>query len=1674
MKNTLHPIHTTAHLRDTYIRYLKTIKPFQDERLRKEFAQALEEEDLLIKGPYLEITPPFETGKSIRELVQEGILSQKFQTLCDPGGLDYERPLYLHQETAIRKVRNGRNVVVTTGTGSGKTETFLIPILDALLREEENGTLSQPGVRGMLLYPMNALANDQMDRLRSILKQYPAITFGRYIGETPDGQNMAEQLYRELHRESPFPEPLPNELISRQQMQQTPPHLLLTNYAMLEYLLLRPKDSPLFDGETGQHWRFIVLDEAHVYDGAQGTEIAMLLRRLQERVTRKSPKTLQAIATSATLGDESPENLQKIVEFASRLFNLPFEWIPEDTNRQDVVLGKRKPESELGDVWGEGTEQLYVEVASLAEGWRQGQQPFIPDELSGVPDNILSQAAKEAQSHPEQAVPRYIYQVLRGDGRIHKLRSFLREKPYKFNEIAGIIFEDLPKEQAQSSLANLVSAAILAREMPQSAPLLPARYHVFIRALEGAFVCLNTHAPEHQSPNPKPILFLKRQKFCPHCGSRVFEIANCTRCGVTYLIGNETSGKDIADEKYVRLDLDLEYLTQNSVLYQNELEAKRVEYFSLEEKLDNVEVDEDALIEEKAEIDTHVGTEKPNPVEICPKCGALYFPGTGARRCDCGVPFLKLAKIEMEKGKTLIRCTSCSTYNRNGVVYRFLTGQDAPVSVLAGALYEHVPPARKETERQYPGEGRKMLVFSDNRQQAAFFAAYLERAQKKILQRRLITKMLKQQSQLDMGEPMRVPDCLPPLIKLVDQYGVFYIEESIRNKRIEVASWLMQEFSGLDKRISLEGVGLVYFQPKFGAGWMLPEVFNQSPWNLTSDEAKNLLTILLNTLRRQGAVTYLLEDEGIDLLAERQNAFLPRNKLFYVRNNGASVTSQQGIYSWCPAPNMKNTRLDYLTRLLRRQQSQLAEDKVLTLSLELLMEIWEYLTGNASPVQDFWLKKANIKGEGVLYRLNHQAWEVIPAIDEGIGKWYICDKCQNLTPHNLNNVCPTYGCMGSLHPLGDHGAWLKDNMYRSQYLHEYIVPLEAEEHTAQWVSAKAAEVQKDFVVGKINVLSSSTTFELGVDVGDLNAVVLRNMPPSSANYIQRAGRTGRRTDSVAMVVTFAQRRPHDLMFYDSPETMVSGKIRPPIISLKNDKIIRRHLHSVVFAAFFRWVKENYNIEYRNVGDFVDPENISYPNGPELLKKFLQNRPSEIELALERIIPNDDELRETLKLKNWEWQVYLLESDEAVLDKSVQTIQREINEFQNLEQQASANRNYSQAQKYMQIQKQIRERDLLGYLGSTNVLPKYGFPTDVVTLQTNHLNIEIAKDIQLERDLQIAISEFAPGGQVVAAKRIWYSKGIKKHPQKSWEPFSYAVCPNCKRMNIRAGETAPIDHCAVCGTMVNIRNRLAGTFIIPELGFVASSETDIPGEQPPERIYASKVYFSHYTTQSNTYEKLDLPLEIDPEFSSGISVYKGYSRYGWLVRVNNGYGDGFRVCRTCGYAEVVNPSQHRHKKPNHKNPETGKECSGTYAIYHLGHRFMTDVLELNLSISIQDEKTIYSVLYALLFGAVEKLDIPVNEVDGVVYYREGTPSFILYDNTPGGAGYVRMIYDNLYKVFEGAYDRVVGCKGCSQDTSCYSCLRSYQNQYLHDKLERRLAWIVLGQILDKPLPHEDAI
>ena len=231
------------------------------------------------------------SGKSIIELINEGILHQELSFIESkkPQEDGYEhklplhRPLYSHQEKAIRKFNQAKNLVVSTGTGSGKTESFLIPILNSLAEERANGTLTA-GVRAIFIYPMNALANDQLKRIREILMYYPYITFGVYNGATEHQEKKAEDLYKAMFYDEQLPElrkPLSNEILSREVMQKTPPNILFTNYAMLEHMLLRPNDGAVFNSAS---FKYVVLDEAHVYNGATGMETAMLMRRDRKSV----------------------------------------------------------------------------------------------------------------------------------------------------------------------------------------------------------------------------------------------------------------------------------------------------------------------------------------------------------------------------------------------------------------------------------------------------------------------------------------------------------------------------------------------------------------------------------------------------------------------------------------------------------------------------------------------------------------------------------------------------------------------------------------------------------------------------------------------------------------------------------------------------------------------------------------------------------------------------------------------------------------------------------------------------------------------------------------------------------------------------------------------------------------------------------------------------------------------------------------------------------------------------------------------------------------------------------------------------------------------------------------------------------------------------------------------
>lgn len=1645
----LHPINTTQKISEAYQRYLKTIYPFRDESLRQIFWSKLAEPERLVKGPLLEASPPFRTGKSLADLVSSGVLHRSFQRLCRPEILPYERPLYVHQEKAIRNVvENRQNLIVATGTGSGKTESFLIPIFDYLLREEDAGTLNQPGVRALLLYPMNALANDQLKRLRELLNNYPTITYGRYIGETIEQRSKALQEYREeWHSEPPT-----NELISREEMREKPPHILLTNYAMLEYLLLRPQDTELFDGGTGKHWRFIVVDEAHVYNGASGIEVAMLLRRLKDRIVQSEKRRLICIATSATLG-EGRKDFPQAARFAQNLFD-------EEFTVNDVFEAERLGVSELGAVWGSGTTGLYAELNKLFLNDATPSPKAVADCAAqyAVPASVLQNIRQSGGAN------RALYTLLKGDWHIHQLQTELKKEPDLLPQVAGKIFTALSLDDAQEGLIDLINLAVRARPDGNSLPLIPARYHLFARALEGAFVCLNR--TKHSDSQPR--LFLNRHEICPDCKSRVFEIATCARCGIAYIVAEEKT-EDNAGQRAKHLQVPKGGRGG---------EGRPLHYFILSDYLPAP--DEDEMDEEAVDTEWRKHT-------LCIQCGQIAQDGQ-TLSCSCQQS-ITLHKTDFDgTDQEKIYCRHCATYARGGGVYRFLTGQDAPVSVLATALYSEIPEGKDEDALEKPGQGRKLLIFADSRQDAAFFAPYLERTYTNILRRRLLYAALRQDRAARQGQ-LTLDDVAERLREQAEKAGIFALRTSNDEKLRRMRTWLMQELAPTDRSQSLEGLGMLQLRLRWPDGWQAPQPLLEPPWNLATPEVEDLLRLLLDTIRRGMAFRFPPQVDPQDEI------FAPRNVQHYFTGQLHSGEKlPQHILRWLPGRG-SNGRLNILDKILARQAPELPLTDRRRLIKETLNTLWE---NHFAPIDSMWRRSGYFLPEnlprrrGVGYLLDYAFWEWAPSQEDTL-LWQ-CNQCRNVSHICVHNVCPTYGCGGELQPTTIVKLQRNDNHYRNLYETLNPAAIAVEEHTAQWTAKEARHIQNQFVRGDVNVLSCSTTFELGVDVGDLQAVMMRNVPPTTANYVQRAGRAGRRTDAAAFALTFAQRRSHDLAHYDKPKGIVAGKIPTPSVAIRNPKIAQRHMHSVLIAAFLRWCNtEQGRFQERRemrVGPFFEPE-ASLTPGVELFQHYLAQRPEEVRQALQRIVP--PELQVELGVADWGWLAEL----EKTFNLAAQKVLDRFRYYEEQIQAAVQDRKFERAGALQKIKSAIYQRDLINFFGQHNVLPKYGFPVDVVEFITDYVNDEAARRVELQRDLRMAISEFAPGSSLVAAKRVWTGGGLYRLPDKTWEPFAFAVCPECSRFNMQIGDQ-PVTQCQCGRNLPPNARRVSGIMIKPEFGFVASPEVKETTESRPLRSYASRVYFQDYDQEAATNApESEHQEDMQPHSKltkANITIATRYSRYGQLVLVNHGPdGWGFHICPMCGYGHPIpdtamqlqssTPGSRRGGKRTqqtlkHKNPRNGQDCRADNLMQRrLGHSFITDVLEIRLTgllpmqrhIQInQDEKDLwYTLLYALLEGSSRALSIRRDDLNGTAYYYQPgiPPALVLYDDVPGGAGHVRRINEALPAVFQAAYDHVNSCE-CGPETACHQCLWNFYNQPLHEKLARGLAVDFLKQTLER--------
>lgn len=1614
------PIETARKVEDSYREYIASTIHFADKDLQAQLEKILSRPGYLAKGPFLEAAPPYRKDKTVAELVDEGILCKSMMNLGgkDPQNFDPFRPLYVHQVKAIKKGVAGRNFAVVTGTGSGKTECFMFPILNDILSEfEERG--KSAGIRAMILYPMNALANDQLKRLRMLLKG-TEITFGRYTGDTEEKEQAAIEKWKE---ENPGQTKLPNEIISRDEIRKNPPNILLTNYSMLEYLLLRPEDAPIFGTVFGSNWRHIAIDEAHVYSGTLGTEIAYLLRRLKARIendTGKKPQ-LHCYATSATIGSE--KDMPKVAEFAQGLFGEPFSNDAEDL---DVITSEKdKPQDALHkEPWGELPLNVWKNLRS------ELLDPDVIDWTSirktlaegNVPENVLAQG----DGHPALLG---LGKILLGEASTGKLVNRC-ERLFDLTDLSSMAelgIDGLSGDKQGIETLTAMVEVLSSAQRSEDVPILASRYHSFLRAPEGLFINLRT---KKLAPN-KTIA----EPYDDDNDTPVYEVSVCRHCGQAYILGTEKtdSATDQATKtawlnpRHEGTDSDDEFLPRT--------------YYRILSDESEKDPDEQAQW-------------------LCPICGSLHHESTGGRHRFAHedvsrIPVALDSNEDKRADEETARCRHCG-YQSPVAIQPMRVSPEAAGSVVCYDLVRAIPPFEKEepdedewfADNDDGYRAGSVICFSDTRQDAAFFAPAMDRTYSSDTRRQLIREAVETLSSDGEGcKPSRVINWIAGTAE--ERYpGVLGPDEKGQAK-----AWILDELAAEDSRNSLEGLGLLRVEPA---------EFNRG---LDNQKVRSLISCRTEILKDRG-FSWLNEDDYILLckvclesLRER-NVFEVPTEVSALRNNhekrgnfvimgGDNVSSHKDLvqFAGSSTKTSENKRSAFVRKYAKIKYGvELNRGE----SLEILQELFAFL---GKYLKKLFEKKGFFNGTLDKFQLATDIWTMYPHRSDDVV--YRCDKCGCETHLDTNGVCLTKKCDGSMIKMTFADAMDKDRYYKTLYQEEAL-PISIEEHTAQLSSERARDVQSRFINGDVNVLSCTTTFELGVDVGDLRAIFMRNVPPSTANYTQRAGRVGRRAGKPGYAITFARLRPHDIAYFADPSKIIAGNSRVPICYLNNDAIALRHVFAVAMSEFFRYAVHNlgddYSHEYHRFMDLSKEE----PEGLQQLRNYLESHPNSVFRQLASVIPHGSAVDNKINVSGWGWIDKLVgtgsgngNEDEGRLPLAHELKHADFERIEEGIEENKGNDDFKAGNLFKSLGTLKKERTI-AVLAENGILPKYGFPTDLVELHIPEAESTTAGNkLSLSRGMRQAIREYAPGAEIVADKTLWKSVGLRKPKGQELKKRRYGKCPECKTFVWPIENYSDEAECPVCRTTFELQD----TMLVPSYGFVGKKTNKGIGLRKPRSRGHVSVYFSQHWPNET--------ISSEHRFAGG-TVRAKYAENGQLCVLNNPKG-GFQVCSMCNCAATGGEDiDHAYWcKKSGRTPKIARYNA-------LGTSFVSDILELNFGIDTTmgcDEEAWEAVMWALFTAGAKLLEMPQTELGGTIYGNgKGSYSILIYDDVPGGAGHARQLSEQIPELIQEAYKTVDGHCGCGEETCCYGCIANYYNQAIQYKLSRGAAKKILGSIL----------
>ncbi|MDF7639299.1 DUF1998 domain-containing protein [Lactobacillus sp. ESL0791] len=596
------------------------------------------------------------------------------------------------------------------------------------------------------------------------------------------------------------------------------------------------------------------------------------------------------------------------------------------------------------------------------------------------------------------------------------------------------------------------------------------------------------------------------------------------------------------------------------------------------------------------------------------------------------------------------------------------------------------------------------------------------------------------------------------------------------------------------------------------------------------------------------------------------------------------------------------------------------------------------------------------------------------------------------------------------------------------------------EHTAQLDRKTAKRYQQDFKNKKINILSCSTTFEMGIDIGDLETVFMRNVPPTPANYTQRAGRAGRRSDSSAYVLTYCGTGSHDYTYFMTPEKMISGVINPPYFNVLNKKIIVRHLMACCLGFFFR----------KNPAYFKTVDGLVFGDGITAFKDYILSKPTDLNHYIDdRVLPENI----YSEYHNLKWFDEMGDSDEKLMH-FVEELRQMNKEFEDAKTEALKEEKYSDADYYTNQIKKLHKARVIDSLSKYCVIPKYGFPVDLVELQIYNKGIPDNR-YDLSRDLKIALSEYAPDSEVIVDGKKYTSKYISLPIASKFAKHYFCMCPNCKKVNIylSGGDTKI---CKYCGESVT--TKAMEYYIEPVNGF-KTGITKESSRMKPKRSYSGEVSYLGGGKIDQEHAEIGKRLIVETSTDDELLVLNRSSFY---------------MCSVCGYSNIAKGNVLApNRSVKHKNFRQYDCQNEELEELRIGHSFQTDVARVTVPMlqmkSSESYSQALSFMYAFLEGISNAMEIERTDIDGILEMnlKLGSYDILIYDNVPGGAGHAKRLLnkESILKSLRAALAKVSqNC--CDENTSCYNCLRNYYNQNYHSRLRRGYAKKILQALLDE--------